>query len=383
MCKARTVPPGAPLSVAVDATPLLGVVSGVGRFCAGALGALGARRDLDVSAYAVSWRRRGHIVPLLPAGVAARQRAMPARPLQAAWERFDTPPAEWFVGRVDVVHGTNYVVPPTTRAAAVVTVHDLTVVRFPEMCDAATLRFPQLVRRALARGAWVHTHSRFVADEVVEHFGADPAMVVPVAPGIPALGGDATAPGAPLVLPPGCDRYLLAIGTVEPRKDYPGLLDAFAVVGATRPELALVIVGADGWGSEAFREALASSPLRDRVLQPGYLSDEDLGAALAGAAALVYPSRYEGFGLPPLQAMALGVPVVATAAGAVPEVVGDAAEMVEPGDADALAGAITAVVDDPGRAAALAEAGRRQADRFSWEACGAGLAELYHQAAAS
>ena len=105
--------------------------------------------------------------------------AMPARPLHLAWRHLEQPPVEWFVGRADVVHGTNFVVPPTRRAARVVTVHDLTTVRFPEMCDEPTLRFPALIRRAVAQGAWVHTPSQYVADEVVAELGVDKTRVVP------------------------------------------------------------------------------------------------------------------------------------------------------------------------------------------------------------
>jgi hypothetical protein len=148
-----------PLRVALDATPLIGTPTGVGAFCAGVLEGLSRREDVAARAFAVSWRRRHAIDGRVPPAVAIASRAMPARPLHAAWGHAEIPPVEWFVGAVDVVHGTNYVVPPTRRAARVVTVHDLTTVRYPELCNRATLEFPRLVRRALAHGAWVHTHS--------------------------------------------------------------------------------------------------------------------------------------------------------------------------------------------------------------------------------
>ncbi len=123
---------------------------------------------MEARAYAVSWRRRRLLADRLPAGVDAHQHAMPARPLHALWARADRPAVEWFIGAVDVVHGTNFVVPPTRRAAAVVSVHDLTPLHHPELCDAATLTYPGLIRRAVTRGAWVHTDSAFVADEVID-----------------------------------------------------------------------------------------------------------------------------------------------------------------------------------------------------------------------
>jgi glycosyltransferase involved in cell wall biosynthesis len=379
-------PGSARLAVAIDATPLLGARTGIGVFCAGALGALGARQDLDVRAYAVSWRRRGRLVPLVPRGVQVRQRAMPARPLLALWRHLEHPPVEWFVGDVDVVHGTNYVVPPTRRAARVVSVHDLTVWRYPELSHGATLVYPEFVRRALDAGAWVHTHTQFVADEVVGTLGADPERVRAVFPGVPARRQPLDPPEAergrpPIPLPEGTRRYVLAVGTIEPRKDYPGLVKAFDRVAGDVRDLALVVVGAEGWGAEAFAVALADSPWRNRIVRPGFLADEQLDRLMAGAAVLAYPSVYEGFGFPPIEAMAAGVPVVATAAGSVPEVVGDGAVLVAPGDADALAGAIAHVLDDDAARAALVARGRARAAMFDWEHCGAGLADLYRAAA--
>ena len=377
--------------MAVDATPLLGTRTGVGRFCDGALRALGSRPELDVSAFAVTWRRRRRLPPLVPTGVRVHQRAMPARPLHLAWSHFPAPGVELFVGAADVVHGTNFVVPPTRRAARVVTVHDLTVVRFPELCDAASLAFPRLVRRAVAEGAWVHTPSHFVAQEVVEMLGADPERVRAVYHGVdaPAPGAgppagvpaDAPAGPPPSPLPPGVTRYVLAVGTIEPRKDYPGLVRAFARVAASRPDIALVVAGADGWGADAFHAAVRSCPVRQRVVPLGYVGDDELHRWLGAAVMLAFPSVYEGFGFPPLEAMAAGVPVVATAAGAVPEIVGDAAVLVEPGDGDALAEAMARVLDDPQLRTSLGEKGRCRAEQFTWAACGAGLGALYADAA--
>ncbi|HEX3839772.1 MAG TPA: glycosyltransferase family 1 protein [Acidimicrobiales bacterium] len=371
------------LAVALDATPLLGRSTGVGAFCAGALGGLAARDDLDVSAFAISWRRRMGIVAHVPPGVSTRQRAMPDRPLRVAWSHSRLPPIEWFIGPQQVVHGTNFVVPPTRRAARVVTVHDLTVVRFPEMCGPATLEYPARIRRAVADGAWVHTDSEFVAAEVIDHFGVDPGRVRSVPLGIPGLGG--SRPGAELrfPLPEGTSRYVAAIGTVEPRKDYPSLVEAFTSVSRAHPEVALVIVGADGWGADRLADAIRSSPVGERIVRPGYLDDDALAVTLQRAAALAYPSVYEGFGFPPLQAMAAGVPVVATAVGAIPEVVGDGAVLVRGGDSQALAEALVHVLDGGADIEALVARGRQRAAEFSWSRCAEGLDGLYRDAWAS
>jgi len=365
------------LSVALDATPLLGVPTGVGVFCANAMAALGSQPAVRVEAFAVSWRRRHLLGAHVPEGVGLVGKAMPARPLHFAWRVADIPAIEHFIGAVDVVHGTNYVVPPARRAARVVTVHDLTVIRYPEMCEPETLRFAGLVRRAIERGAWVHTPSRFVADEVVAEFGADPQRVCVVHHGTPLL--PSGRPGPTVTLPGKTTRYVLAVGTVEPRKDLLGLVGAFGQVAAHLGDVALVIAGPDGWGSDALASAIAQSPVGDRIVRTGFVAD--LNGLLRGAALLAYPSLYEGFGLPTLEAMAAGVPVVTTTAGALPEVVGDAASMVAPGDTEALAAAIERLLEDACERQQLIERGLVRAAEFTWESCAEGLTDLYRAAA--
>lgn len=373
-----------PLRVAVDATPLVtlgGQRSGVGTFVAGALGALAARADVDVVAYALTFRGRRAWRAVLPTGVRPVGIAVPARAVRAAWVRSSLPPLEWFAGRADVAHGTSFVAPPVRRGGAVVTVHDLTPVRFPEMVEADAAAFPALVRAAVARGAFVHTPSQFVADEVVELLGVPAERVVAVAHGTPAVAGGDAARGRAAA---GAERYVLAIGTIEPRKAYPDLVRAFAAVAAADPELRLLVAGRQGWGSDAYAEAVAALPqdVRLRVRATGWLADAERDDLLAGAAVLAYPSRYEGFGLPPLEAMAAGVPVVASDAGSLPEVLGSAATLVPVGDVDALAAALGAALalDGPDRDAVVA-AGRAHAATFTWPACADGLAALYRAVA--
>jgi glycosyltransferase involved in cell wall biosynthesis len=366
------------IKVAVDCTPLYATRTGIGLFCEEIVSALSVRPDVDLSAFAVTWRQRDRLAGLVPPGVRVVQTPMPARPINKAWTVVDFPPIEWFVGRVDVVHGTNFIVPPTRRAAKVVSVHDLTPLHHPELSDAYTSIFPRMVRRAIASGAWVHTLSQFVADEVVEAFRIEPERVRAIHLGIPGAIGNPAA-GIPVQLPDGTGRYVLAVGTIEPRKDYPGLIGAFDRMAAK--DVALVIAGADGWGVEGLERALQASPNNRRVVRLGYVDDNTRARLMADAALLTFPSVYEGFGFPPLEAMRQGVPVVATAAGAVPEVVGDAAVLVEPGDPDALAAAIDQVLDDEALRHDLVAKGRIQAERFDWKSTAAGLAQLYRDAA--
>jgi glycosyltransferase involved in cell wall biosynthesis len=215
-----------------------------------------------------------------------------------------------------------------------------------------------------------------VAEEVCEVFDAPPERVHAVAHGVDTVAGEPSAP--PLV---GHARFVLALGTVEPRKDLPLLVGAFDRIAAGRVDVRLVIAGPDGWGSGTLNAAVADAAHGDRIIRVGFVDRSQRAALLGGASVFAYPSRYEGFGLPVLEAMAAGTPVVTTSAGALPEVAGDAALLVPPGDVDALAGALATVLDDPPVAAEFAHRGVERAASFSWERCAAGLYGVYQAAA--
>lgn len=367
----RSAPDG-PLRVALDVLPLVGQPSGVGAACRGLLEALSSRRDLELSGYAVA--RRAFLARReIAASMAFRGRPVPARLAHEAWLRVAFPSAERLTRRADVVHGTNFVVPPAGSSATVVTVHDLTAVHYPQLCTPATLAYPALVRKAVQRGAHVQVPSGFVRDDVLEALGLSEDRVHVVGWGVPPVVAPTTTPA---VGPP----YVLALGTVEPRKDHPTLVNAFYELVASEPELRLVIAGADGWGSAALTEAIAARRLEDRVVRLGYVNEEERNALLWNAAVLAYPSRYEGFGFPPLESMVAGVPVVATRTGAVPEVVGDAALLVEPGDAAALAAALAAVLSDQDLRGRLVARGAARASAFTWERTAEEMARLYRLA---
>lgn len=370
------------LRVAYDVTPLFGrgpaaALTGVGVFTAEALGALSRRSDVHVEGYATTWRGRSRLLPRLPQCVGIARLPMPERPLYWSWSRFDGPAVEWWTGQVDAVHGTNYVVPPGHRAAEVVTVHDLTVLRFPELCEPGPLKFPALIRRALRRGAMVHVHSHAIGVEVVELLGAREERVRVVPPGIEFDRGAARP-----TRDNGKRPYVLAMGTVEPRKGFPDLVKAFDSVAASIPDVELIIAGQPGWGQEALEKAITESQHARRIRTVGWVDRTQRDILLRDATLFAFPSIYEGFGFPPLEAMAAGVPVVASAAGSIPEAVGDAARLVPPGDTDALAAALVDLLDHADKRSDLVGAGWRRVATFTWDRCAKGLADLYRDAVA-
>jgi glycosyltransferase involved in cell wall biosynthesis len=363
------------LRVAVDAAPLLGQRTGVGHVSAGIVAGLATRDDVEVEAYVVTRRGRRDLGGVLPAGARPATSWIPARAVHHLWERWAWPTIERWTGPVDVVHATNFVAPPA-RAPVVVSVYDLAFARFPELCRPETARLEPLLRRALDRGATVHTVSDHVAEEVREHFGVAAERVVRIYTGIASNpNGDAMA-GRRLAR---SDRYVLALGTVEPRKNLPTLVRAFDRMAERVPDVDLVVAGPDGWGVDAYRAAVDAARHADRIRRLGYVSDERRADLLAGAAALAYPSLYEGFGHPPLEAMAAGVPVVTARAGSLPEAVGDAALLVDPHDDGELTHALERVLSDDDLRADLVERGRRRAAVFTWPPAIDELVGLYRK----
>jgi glycosyltransferase involved in cell wall biosynthesis len=261
----------------------------------------------------------------------------------------------------------------------VVTVHDCSFERYPELCSPSVRRFGPALRRAVARGAWVHTPSEFVAAEAKEILGTDRVVAVPH--GVPRL----ALPAAPLGGLTGDSPFILALGTLEPRKNVVRLVQAFGQIATRKKGIRLLIAGADGPAKaevEAARAALPA-PIAGRVRLAGYVDDRTRATLLARATVFVYPSLYEGFGFPVLEAMAAGTPVVAGDAGAIPEVAGEGAQLVDPTSVDAIAAGILQVLEDAGLAEHLVRSGRRRAASYSWRQAADGLARLYRQAAES
>ena len=349
------------------------VPGGTGRYARELASALSAAAGADESVGTwTAWHR--DVSGADVAGVSGPHRlALPRRPLVAAWERG----APWPVPRgVDLVHAPTLLAPTAVRVPLVVTVHDAVPWTHPETLTPRGVTWHRrMAERVAARADAVVVPTRAVADALAGHVALRRVEVVGEGvSGDLALPADAAARAVRLGLPDG--GYLLTLATLEPRKGLDVLIAALARPGV--PDLPLLVVGQPGWGGVdpedlARREGLAAG----RVRALGRLSDADLATVLDRATALVMPSRAEGFGLPVLEAMAAGTPVVCSADPALAEVGGDAVRTAAVGDPAALAGQLTEVLGDAALRAGMAERGRQRAAAYTWAAAAGRLWELY------
>ena len=254
--------------------------------------------------------------------------------------------------RPDLAHFL-YAIPPGYRGPAIVTIHDLSYERLPDVMGFRDrLLFRTQVPRSARRADRVLTGSELTKRDLVERYAVAEERIVVTPYGVdPFYGPDG---------PRRDGHYALFVGAIQPRKDPVGAIEALALLNG---DLRLVLVGPEKSGGQEVRAAIKRLGVGERVELAGHVEREELAALYRGAACLVFPSRYEGFGLPVVEAMASGTPVVAARAGAVPEVAGDAAVLVEPGDPVALAGGIERALADRER---LVAAGLERAKRYSW-----------------
>jgi glycosyltransferase involved in cell wall biosynthesis len=359
------------LRIVLDYRPALRERTGVGEYVHELTRALAADGRDEVAAFSSSWKDR--LDPASLPGVRVVDMRAPVRALNVAWHRLEWPPIEWFAGETDVAHSAHPLLMPSTGALQVITIHDLDFLHHPDRTSREIRRdYPALAPAHARRADLVVVSSSHTAALVSHHFGVPDERIVLC----PA--------GAPDWTPrpePSSGQYVLFVGTLEPRKNIGALLGAYERVIARMPAAPpLHLAGkatpeAGGWLARA-----EAPPLAGRVRHLGYV-DADLRQQLyAGAALLVIPSLYEGFGLTALEAMTAGVPVIAANRGSLPEVVGDAAILVDPTDEEELAAAIEAVLTQQATAAALSAAGRRRSTAFSWRTSAGVLREAYARA---
>lgn len=371
------------MKVCMDIQAALGQRAGVGRYVRELLAHLGAEAGADeISAFYFDFKRTG--LDAVPPGVAMRScRWMPGRLAQAAWKRIGFPPYEWFAGGADLYHFPNFIRPPLGKGRkSVVTIHDVSFLRMPETTEAKNLAWLSAeIHNTAAKADAILTDSRFSAREICELLDVPPEKVFPVWLGLPKFGPPPTAEAVAqtrkalgLAKP-----YLLMVGTIEPRKNIPFLVEIYEALKDFDGDL--VLAGGLGWKTGPTLRAISESPRKGGIKLLRHLGDAQLSALYAGAAAFVFPTRYEGFGFPPLEAMGRGAPVVAARNSSLPEVLGEAAEWVEGFDAENWAQKVRAVLGDAARAARLRDAGFCQAGKFTWEETARKTWEVYRRLA--
>ena len=354
--------------ILLDYRPALRERTGVGEYAHEMAAALARRLTPSdqLVLFSSSWKDR--LPASAPPGTHVDVR-VPVRVLNTLWHRIGAPAVERFSGPVDVAHAFHPLLIPTRRAAQVVTIHDLDFLDHPERTRREIRRdYPALAAAHARRAAAVVAVSAFTAAEVERRLGVPRERIVVCGSGAPAWRPrPAPAPRGPI----------LFMGTLEPRKNVGALLQAYAELlnGPEPPPLCLVGGATDA--AAGWLRAMDEPPLAGRVRHLGYVADDRRYDLYAQASMLVLPSHLEGFGIPVLEAMTVGVPVIVSNRGALPEVAGDAAQIVEPEDVSGLAAAMRRYLDDPSAAAAATTRGFARARAYSWDASAATLMKLY------
>ena len=374
--------PRAPLAVSLDVSAVPANPSGAGRYTIDLATVLSRRDDVDVTFIARSddaerWETlRGTTVAVAPR----------SRPVRLGWEQARLPRLLRGLP-VTVHHSPHYTMPESADLPRVVTVHDLTFFDHPEWHERRKVPlFRRAIRVAARHADALVCVSRATADRLAELCPAH--CVVRVIPhGVdherfrpapdPSSVDDATVLAALGVRRP----FVAFVGTIEPRKDVVTLVRAFDRMAPGHPDLSLVLAGVEGWGGKTVNAAIATAAHHDRVVRTGYVPDEAVPTLLRQAAAVAYPSLEEGFGLPALEALACGAPLVTTTGSAMEEMAAGAAMLVKPGDVDGLAGVLDMLVRGDAGMEARRQRGLAVAARHTWESSGRAHAEVYRAAA--
>jgi glycosyltransferase involved in cell wall biosynthesis len=386
------------LAVSLDVSAVPAQPVGAGRYTIDLARALLARDDVDLTLWCrhadgARWRELAN-APGARAGVNANVRvvAPDRRPTRLVWEQVRLP---GLLARepIDVHHAPHYTMPERARVPRVVTIHDLTFLDHPEWHERSkVIVFRRAIRVAARRAEAIVCVSRLTAQRleelcaptgrvfVVPH-GVDHERFAPEPPSRAGPGQGGGSDDAFLQELGVRGPYVLFVGTLEPRKAVSDLVAAFDRVAAAHDDLSLVLAGRPGWGTEAVERAILGARFGDRVIRTGYVADEAVPALLRRAAVVAYPALEEGFGLPALEALACGAPLVTTAGTAMAEVTGDAAVLVAPGSVPELADALEEVVSGRGDGEERRRRGLEVAASHTWEASAAHHVSAYRWAA--
>jgi glycosyltransferase involved in cell wall biosynthesis len=375
------------MRIGIDFTAAARQGAGIGRFTRDLILALLALDGDNEYRLAIAGREPSpYLTQAIPRTVRTIHLPLSERTLSRLWHRLRAPlPIELFLGRLDLFHSPDFVLPPVLHARAVLTVHDLSFLRVPE-CAEPTLAWylRGTVPRSVRRADLLTADSECTRQDLHELMGVDLERIVVVPGGVEPRfhrvtdAAKLSAIRARYNLP---WPFILAVGTIEPRKNYARLIHAFALAREQGlQEHRLVICGRKGWLTDGIFRAVEETGLREWVVFPGFVRDEDLPGLYSAADLFAMPSLYEGFGLPPLEAMACGTPTLVSEASSLPEVVGDAAIKVPPTDVEAMAAAIVSMLTDSALRARLSAAGPQQAAPFTWESAARKLLAAYQLA---
>lgn len=353
--------------VNVDIQPALDQQTGIGRYVRCLAEGLGTVRGLDqVRLFCFDFHRRG--VPFETPGATVKSvRWCPGRLAHKSWRTMGWPAYDQFAGPADVYHFTNFVRHPLRRGRSVVSIYDASFLRHPEAAEPANLAYlNRHVRETARRADAFLTISEFSKQEIVEQLSIDPSRVHVVYPGLDHARQAASKEDIVLTRAAlGLTRpYLLMVSTVEPRKNIPFLVEVFDRLHDFDGDLA--IAGMRGWRYEPILGAMRNARRADRIRYLDYVKEEHLPGLYAGAELFVFPSLYEGFGFPPLEAMSCGTAVVSSDGGSLGEALGHGAEILSSFDLDAWAACIRALLADETRREGLARKGKEQAARYTW-----------------
>jgi glycosyltransferase involved in cell wall biosynthesis len=370
------------MRIGFDATSAVSQGGGIGRYTRELLRALAdVDSENDYRVFYAS-RTRPHPLPPLPANFHITPLPFHDIWLARLWHRARVPfPVNWIIGPIDIFHSPDFTLPPTSRRTrTLLTVHDLSFVRDPESAAPGLRRYLEVVvPRSVARADHILADSLATRDDLIELYGTASQKISVLYSGVNDTFQPVRNPAALEAVRArytlGAAPFILAVSSLQPRKNFVRLIQAFAQL--PHPELNLVIAGGHGWLYDSIFAEVERLKLNGRVIFPGFVADADLPALYSAARVLAYPSLYEGFGLPMLEAMACGTPVVASTASCLPEVAGDAALLVPPTDVEALAHALNRLLTDENLRAQLIAKGAERVRQFSWGKSARELVEIY------
>ena len=370
--------------IAIEYTAALEQGGGIGRYTRELVRALAAQdQQTEYRLFAAGFQRAD--LPAAPGdNFAWRPSRLSAEWLARVWHRARLPiPVEAWVGEIDLLHAPDFTLPPVRRGVrTLLTVHDLSFERAPETATPGLRAYlKRVVPRSVARADHVLADSEATRNDLIDLYGTEPEKISVLYSGVDARFRPVDDPAAIESVRAkygiGDGPYLFSVGTVQPRKNYGRLAEALHRLD--RPDLKLVIAGGKGWLNDDLYQTIERLNMGSRVQFIGFAHDDDLPALYSGARLFAYPALYEGFGLPPLEAMASGTPVVTSNLSSLPEVVGDAALTVDPTDVDGIAGALSRALDDTTLRKQMRQQGLARAKSFTWEQAAAQLLDHYQR----